>query len=104
VTIQNRLYTIVRDENDPKGQMVKVEPTEYLAKLKPHEAITELKSYVESLAADLEECAKEDLEIQTNVERVQKLLFELEVAQGYLAQVFESWKAAQKVDTRNPGQ
>lgn len=100
---QNRLYTIVRDENDPEGQMVSVEPTEYLEKLKPHEVIAELKSYVESLAADLEECAQEDLDIPANNEKVQKLLFELEVAQGYLSRVFQDWKAGQKAHTRNSG-
>ena len=99
--IQDKLYTIVRDENDPEGQMVSVEPTEYLTKLKPHEAIAELKSYVESLAADLEKCSQEDLDIPANIEKVQKLLFELEVAQGYLARVFENWKATRRGHTEN---
>ncbi len=89
---QNKLYRIIRDENDPEGQMVSVEPTEYLTKLQSHEAIAELKSYVESLAEDLEKCSQEDLDIEGNVESVQKLLFELEVAQGYLSRVFEEWK------------
>jgi hypothetical protein len=52
--------------------MVSVEPTEYLAKLKPHEAIAEFKAYVESLAAEPEKCCQEDFEIPANVETVQK--------------------------------
>lgn len=97
--VKNKLYAIVKDENDPEGQMVNVEPTEYLTKLKPHEALSELKSYVESLAEDLEKCSQEDLDTPARVEKVRDLLFELEVAQGYLSRVFEDWKSTHQGQT-----
>lgn len=88
-----KLFTIVKDKDDPEGQTVTVEPTEYLAKLKPDEVIGVLQSYVKALAEDVDQCFQEILGTPENEEKLAKLVFELEVAQKYLAQVFEEWKA-----------
>ena len=91
----NKLFTIVRDENDPEGQSVTVEPTEYLSKLEPHEVINVLRAYVNSLAEDVEQYFQDNLETAESLEKSRTLVFELEVAQRYLAQVFEGWKDTQ---------
>ena len=91
--IQNKLYAIVKGEEDSEGQMIHVEPTEYLLGLEPHEAIDELQANVQSIAQQLEEYSEEDLEIPENVEKVRDLVLELEIAQRYLAEVFKSWQA-----------
>ena len=88
-----KLFTIVQDKDDPEGQTVTVEPTEYLTKLKPDEVISELQTYVKELAEDVDQCSKEILHTPENQEKLPKMVFELEVAQKYLAQVFEEWKA-----------
>lgn len=92
----NKLFTIVKEENDSEGQSVTVEPTEYLIKLKPHEVINELRSYVNSLTQDVEQCVQKNLDTPENSEELRKLVFELEIAQRYLAQVFEGWKDTQR--------
>jgi phosphoribosylamine-glycine ligase len=85
----NKLFTIVKDENDPEGQSVTVEPTEYLAKLGPPEVINVLRAYVNSLAEDVEQYFQDNLEKVESLEKSRTLVFELEVAQRYLAQVFK---------------
>jgi len=96
-----KLFTIVKDKDDPEGQTVTVEPTEYLTKLKPDEVIGVLQSYVKELAEDVDQCSQEILQTPENQEKLAELVFELEVAQKYLAQVFEEWKANKcKDDTR----
>jgi hypothetical protein len=97
--IKNRLYTITKGKMDDDGQAIRVEPTEYLMGLQPHETIAELQSHVESLAEKLEKCSSEDLDIPEHVEKIRNLVFEVEVAQGYLAQVFKAWKGGQKGDS-----
>ena len=89
-----KLFTIIKNKDDPEGQTVTVEPTEYLIKLKPDEVISELQTYVKELAEEVDQCAKEILHTPENQEKLPKLVFELEVAQKYLAQVFEEWKAS----------
>ena len=96
-----KLFTIVKDKGDPEGQTVTVEPTEYLTKLKPDEVIGVLQSYVKELAEDVDQCSQEILQTPENREKLAELVFELEIAQKYLAQVFEEWKANKcKDDTR----
>lgn len=56
---------------------------------------------MESLAAELEERSKEGLEAPENVEKMRHLLFEVEVAQGYLAKVFKAWQARQQVHSED---
>ena len=87
-----KLFTIIKNKDDPEGQTVTVEPTEYLTKLKPDEVISELQSYVKELAEEVSQCSQEILQAPENQEKLPKLVFELEVAQKYLAQVFEAWK------------
>lgn len=99
----NKLFAVVKDEKDPEGKTLTVEPTEYMAQLEPEEAIAQLKMYVQTLADNLEQRAKKDLATNESVEEIKELMFELEVAQLYLGRVFESWKAAQKADTKKPG-
>jgi hypothetical protein len=100
----NKLYTITKGENDTEGQMIRVKPTEYLLSLEPQHAIVELKGYVESVSAELEECSKKDLDIPENVEKVRSLMFDAEIAQGYLAQVFKAWQAKQQAQPEDSGQ
>jgi hypothetical protein len=88
-----KLFNIVKDKGDPDGQTVTVEPTEYLTKLKPDEVIGVLQTYVKELAEEVDQCSKEILQKPENQEKLPKMVFELEVAQKYLAQVFEEWKA-----------
>ncbi|NVM20926.1 MAG: hypothetical protein HWN68_04015 [Desulfobacterales bacterium] len=92
----NELYTITKDENDPDGQTVNVEPTEYMTSLEPHEAISKLRDHVEILAGELKKCVRQDLKIPENMANVQKLTFKLQVAIAYLTRLFESWKATQQ--------
>ena len=101
--IENRLYTIIKGEQDSEGQMVHVKPTEYLLALEPHDAIDELQANVQVIAQQLEECSQEDLKIPANIERVRDLVFELEIAQSYLAEVFKSWQARQRPHVEDPG-
>jgi hypothetical protein len=91
--MKNKLYTVLRDEQDSGEQMIRVKPTEYLLGLKAHEAINELQANVQVIAEQLEECSREDLDVPENVEKVRDLVSELEIAQGYLAEVFKSWQA-----------
>lgn len=93
--IQNKLYTVVKGEKGSEGEMIRVTPTEYLLGLKPHEAINELQANVQSIAEQLEACSQEDLKKTKNIERVRDLVFELEIAQGYLSKVFKTWQAKQ---------
>jgi len=97
----NKLFTIVKEENDSEGQSVTVEPTEYLTKLEPHEVINKLRAYLNSLTEDVEQCVQENLEAPENPEKLRKLVFELEIAQRYLAQVFEVWKDTQRKDSEH---
>ena len=97
--IDNKLYTITKGKNETEGQEIGVEPTKYLMGLQPHEAIAELQSHVESLAEELEKCSGEDLDIPEHVEKIRNLVFEVEVAQSYLAQVFKAWKGGQQGDS-----
>ena len=85
----SKLYTIITGEKDSEGQAIKVEPTQYLLAMKPHEAIDALQSNVQAIAGQLEECSRGDLEAPENIEKVRDLVFELEVAQGYLGEVFK---------------
>ena len=100
--IQNKLYTVVKGEKDSEGEMIRVTPTEYLLGLKAHEAINELQANVQSIAQQLEACSQEDLEKTKNIERVRDLVFDLEIAQGYLAKVFKTWQAKQLGKTQGP--
>lgn len=99
---ENRLYTIVKGEQDAKGQMIRVKPSEYLLSLKAHEAIHELQANVQAIAQKLEDYSKEDLDLPKNVEKVRDLVFELEIAQGYLAEVFKTWQARNGVKAQDP--
>ena len=99
----NKLFTVAKDEKDAEGKTLTVKPTEYMAQLEPKKAIAELKTYVQTLAENLEQRAQKDLATNESVEEIKEQMFELEVAQSYLARVFESWKASQKTDTKNPG-
>jgi hypothetical protein len=99
---ENKLYTIVRGQQDSKGQMIRVKPTKYLLGLKPHEAIDALQANVQAIAEALENCAKEDLDVPENVEKVRHLVFELEIAQGYLAEIFKTWQAKQGAKAQAP--
>ncbi len=99
----NKLYAIVTGEKDSEGQMIKVKPTEHLLAMKPHEAIDALQANVQSIAERLEECSGKDLEVPENIEKVRDLVSELEIAQGYLAEVFKSWQAEQGIQAEGPG-
>jgi len=101
---QKRLYTIEVGAEGSEPRDVQVKATDYLTGLAPHEAIHELQQNVMSLAIAVEEAAKTDLEVPENLEKVRDLVFQLEVAQNYLAQVFESWKAERENhgDTERP--
>ena len=101
--IENKLYTVVKGEEGSEGEMIRVTPTEFLLGLKPHEAINELQANVQSIAEELETCSQEDLKKTENIERVRDLVFELEIAQGYLAKVFKTWQAKQSGNTQEPG-
>jgi hypothetical protein len=92
---ENKLYTVYKGKGDSNGGMIRVRPTEYLLELQPHEAINELRAHVQAIAAQVEDQTKHDLNGQGQVEKLQDLVFELEVAQGYLAQVFKAWQARQ---------
>ena len=94
--IQNKLYTVVKGEKDSEGEMIRVTPTEYLLGLKAHEAINELQANVQSIAEQLEACSQGDLNKTENIEKVRDLVFELEIAQGYLAKVFKTWQSKQR--------
>jgi hypothetical protein len=101
--IQGKLYTIVKGDKDPEGQTIQVKPTEYLLGLKPHEAIDELQANVQFIAQQLEDCSGEDFEVPKNIDKVRGLIFELEIAQGYLAEVFKSWQARHGGHAEGPG-
>jgi hypothetical protein len=99
---ENRLYTIVKGEQDAEGQMIRVKPSEYLLGLKAHEAIHALQANVQAIAEKLEDCSSADLEMPENVEKVRDLVFELEIAQGYLAEVFKTWQATHGAKAQDP--
>jgi hypothetical protein len=99
---ENKLYTIVKSEQDAKGQMIRVKPSQYLLGLQAHEAIHELQVNVQTLAEKLENCSKADLDLPENVEKVRELVFELEIAQGYLAEVFKAWQTRHGVKAQDP--
>lgn len=100
--IENVLYTVIKGEKDAEGQMIRVKPTKYLLGLNPHEAIDALQANVQTIAQRLEDCSQEDLELPKNVEKVRGLVFDLEIAQGYLAEVFKAWQARQQATTQDP--
>ena len=66
------------------------------------EDIHELQANVQAIAQKLEDCSKEDLDLPKNVEKVRDLVFELEIAQGYLAEVFKTWQARNGVKAQDP--
>jgi len=100
--IENSLYTIVKGQEDSDGQMIQVKPTEYLLSLEPLEAIDKLQANVQSMAQELDLYSKDDLEVPENIEKLRRLVFELEVAQGYLSEVFKSWQATQRGQAQSP--
>jgi len=100
--IENILYTIVKGQEESDGQMVQVKPTAYLLSLEPLEAIDKLQANVESIAQKLDHYSKGNLDVPKNVEKVRHLVFELEIAQGYLAEVFKSWQATQREQAQSP--
>jgi hypothetical protein len=100
--MQNKLYTVIKGEKDSEGEMIRVKPTEYLLGLKAHEAINELQANVQSIAEQLEACSQEDLNKTKNIEKVRDLVFELEIAQGYLAKVFKTWQTRQSNNKQGP--
>ncbi|MDY6952190.1 MAG: hypothetical protein SWE60_11805 [Thermodesulfobacteriota bacterium] len=93
--IENSLYTIVTGEKESDGQTVQVKPTAYLLSLEPLDAIDKLQANVQSIAQELDRYSKDDLETPEKIEAVRDLIFQLEIAQGYLAEVFKSWQATQ---------
>lgn len=90
--IGEKLYSVVFGEKDDKGQQIRVKPTPFLLGLKPHEAINALQENVQAVAEQVEGCSDLDLSIPQNMAKVRDLVFELEIAQGYLAQVFKAWQ------------
>jgi hypothetical protein len=90
--IGDKLYTIVYGEKDKKGQQVRVKPTQYLLGLKPHEAIKALQENVQAVAEQVERFSDLDLDVPENRTKVRDLIFELEIAQGYLGEVFKAWQ------------
>jgi chaperone required for assembly of F1-ATPase len=99
---ENKLYTIVKGEHDAKGQMIRVKPSQYLLSLKAHEAIDELQTNVRAIAKKLEDFSKTDMDLPENIEKVRDLVFELEIAQGYLAEVFKAWQARHGQKAQGP--
>lgn len=93
---ENSLYTIVKGQKESDGQTVQVKPTEYLLSLEPLEAIDKLQTNVQSIAQELDHYSKGDLTVPEHIEKVRDLVFRLEIAQGYLAEVFKSWQATQR--------
>ncbi|MBW2109478.1 MAG: hypothetical protein JRI36_12560 [Deltaproteobacteria bacterium] len=94
--IGEKLYSVVFGEKDDRGQQIRVKPTPYLLGLKPHEAINALQENVQAVAEQVESCSDLDLSVPENMAKVRDLVFELEIAQGYLAEVFKTWQARQQ--------
>lgn len=92
---ENKLFTVLEGEADSKRPMVQVRPTEYLLGLHPHEAINVLRANVQTITEKVENCSKGELTIPKQDKKLQDLVLELEIAQGYLAQAFKTWQAIQ---------
>jgi chromatin segregation and condensation protein Rec8/ScpA/Scc1 (kleisin family) len=80
---RTKFFTIVED--DPEGERVTVEPSEYLRRLQRHKAIARLKAHIESLQDELRQYSREDLDIPEKFVKARKLAFELEIVREYLA-------------------
>ena len=91
----NNLYTVFKSEIDSKGEIIRVKPTEHLLGLEPHQAIRELHANVEAVADQVKDYSKRDLNVPGQGKKLRNLMFELEVARGYLMQAFKAWQAIQ---------
>ena len=91
----NNLYTVFKSEKDSKGEIIRVKPTEHLLGLEPHQAIRELRADIEAVAAQVKDYSKHNLNVQRQDKKLRNLMFELEVARGYLMEAFKAWQAIQ---------
>ena len=91
---------MAKDEKNPEGEGLIVMPTEYMTQLEPEEAIAQLRTYVQTLAENVEQRAQKDVAPDEGPEERKKLMFELELARSYLARVLERWKAAQNGNSK----
>ncbi len=80
---RTKFFAVVED--DSEGEGVRVEPSEYLRRLRPHEASARLKAHIESLEDDLRQYSYEDLDIPEKFVKARTLAFELEIVREYLA-------------------
>jgi hypothetical protein len=80
----NKLYTVVTGDEGEGTSSPKAEPSEYLLKLAPREAITELKAHIKSLEERLAEFAKVDLQVPENLDKARAVSSELEIVQDLL--------------------
>jgi hypothetical protein len=86
-----KLYTIKKIDSD-EGQII-VEPTDYLQKLGPREAIEAVREHCNWLAETLKNTTKVDVETPENFKETTRLLYELKVAQNYLTSLQEDYVA-----------
>jgi len=79
---QNKFFIVEAD--DTPGQALKIMPTEYLEELHPHQAIAELREYIETLETAMEQYEGQPMSVPANVGRIGSLAFELELVRSFL--------------------
>jgi len=90
-------FRIEIEEGCPEGLSVKIRPTRYMWRLHPHKAMAELEAYIDALYQALsrhrDPSTEEALNKQEDLKKArQRMLFELETCQDYLAQLKEQYK------------
>jgi hypothetical protein len=87
--MRQKLYTIKKINTD-EGQII-VEPTDYLQKLAPREAIEAVREHCNCLADTLKNTTRVDVETPEHFKKATRLLYELEVGQKYLTSLQEDY-------------
>jgi hypothetical protein len=84
------------EEDGSEGLSVWIKPTRYLERLHPHQAVNELEDYIEILHDALfryqDTFSEVDLKGSENVRKIQRLIFEVEACQDYIAHLREHYR------------
>ncbi len=90
----DKFFTV--EEEDSEGLGIRVRPTRYVRRLHPHKAMAELEAYIDALYQDMSEYQdalhEKVLHGPENLQKVGRVLFELETCQHYLTHLETHYK------------
>ena len=85
-------FRIEIEEGCPEGLSIKIRPPRYMWRLHPHKAMAELEAYIDALYQDMSEYQDALLHGPENLQKVGRVLFELETCQHYLTHLETHYK------------